>query len=222
MSVMNIELARQNMIENQLRAGGVRSQEVLDLFSIVMRECFVPSNYEHLAFAEIEVPLPLGENMLTPRTEGLILQAAAIRPRDRVLEIGTGSGFMAALLAQKAQHVTSVEIEPSLKALAEKNLAKAGIVNVDVVLGNGAEGWPAHDKKPYDVIVISGSLPKLPDDFLRQLAPAGRLTAFIGGSVFHHAQLVRRASNDRFETTTLFETTVKPLRGQTLSARFQF
>lgn len=222
MSVMNIELALHNMIENQLRAGGVRSQEVLELFSIVRRDRFVPSVYEHLAFAEIEVPLPLGENMLTPLTEGLILQAAAIRPRDRVLEIGTGSGFMAALLAQKAQHVISVEIEPSLKALAESNLAKAGIVNVDVVLGNGAEGWAAHDKKPYDVIVISGSLPKLPDNFLSQLAPSGRLTAFIGESVFQHAQLVRRSSNDQFETTTLFETAVKPLREQTLSARFQF
>lgn len=220
MHVMNLELARQNMIENQMRAGGVHSQDVLSLYSVVRRELFVPTAYKHLAFAEIEVPLPFGENMLTPRTEALVLQAAEVRPRDRVLEIGAGSGFMAALLAQKAQHVTAVEIEPTLKVLAEGNLADSGIVNVDVVLGNGAEGWGGNGKASYDVIVISGSLQKLPGAYLRLLAPEGRLVAFVGESVFQHAQLVRRVSFDSYETTTLFETTVKPLRKQSLSGRF--
>lgn len=219
---MNIEQARINMIENQIRAGGVRSQDVLDLFAAVKREHFVPNAYRNLAFSEIEIPLPYGENMLTPRMEGLILEAIAVRRQERVLEIGAGSGHMAALLAQKALHVTTVEIEPLLKERAEKNLDDYGIFNVDVMLGNGAQGWDDADNALYDAIVISGSLPELPDAFLRKLAPGGRLFAFIGDTPFIKAQLVRRPAHAGFETITLFETTVRPLHGQAMTSRFHF
>lgn len=219
---MNIEKARLHMIENQIRAGGVRSQDILDLFAVVKREHFVPDAYRNLAFSEMEIPLPCGENMLTPLTEGLILEAVAAKRQDQVLEIGSGSGYMAALLAQRALHVTTVEIAPALKELAESNLNDTAIFNVDVVLGNGAQGWEENDETLYDAIVISGSLSALPDSFLRKLGPNGRLVAFIGTAPCIKALLVRRISHSKFETTSLFETTVKPLLGQAISSRFQF
>jgi len=129
---------------------------------------------------------------------------------------------MAALLAQRALQVTTVEIEPELKALAEKNLNDFGIFNVDVMLGNGAQGWEDGDETYYDVIVISGSLRALPDAFLRKLGPDGRLVAFIGEAPFIKAQLIRRRSHSEFDTTVLFETTVKPLLGQAPSSLFRF
>jgi protein-L-isoaspartate(D-aspartate) O-methyltransferase len=219
---MNIEKARINMIESQIRAGGVHSRQVLDLFEVVKREHFAPSAYRSLAFSDMEIPLLHGENMLTPRMEGLVLEAAAVKRQDRILEIGSGSGYMAALLAQRALQVTTVEIEPELKALAEKNLNDFGIFNVDVMLGNGAQGWEDGDETYYDVIVISGSLRALPDAFLRKLGPDGRLVAFIGEAPFIKAQLIRRRSHSEFDTTVLFETTVKPLLGQAPSSLFRF
>ncbi|MBS1186877.1 MAG: protein-L-isoaspartate O-methyltransferase [Burkholderiaceae bacterium] len=208
---MNIEQARFNMIEQQLRPAGVCAQEVLDLFTVVRREHFVPSALANLAFADIEIPLPCGENMLTPLCEARILQAVAVKSHENVLEIGTGSGYMAALLAHRARHVQTVEIEPALKELAEKNLADYGVVNVEVVLGDGAQGWgDAADS--YDIIVISGALPALPQSFLKQVKIGGRVAAFIGSAPLMAATLVTRVSGSTYETVTLFDTCVKPLR----------
>jgi len=219
---MDIETARLNMIENQIRAGGVLSQEILDLFRAVKRERFVPDALRSFAFSDVEIPLPCGENMLSPRTEGLILAAVSITNQDRVLEIGSGSGHMAALLAQKALAVTTVEIEPELKTFAERNLNESGIFNVDAILGNGATGWDEDGETLFDVIVISGSLESLPDAFLRKLAPGGRLVAFIGECPFIKAQLTRRTSHSGFEKSILFETAVRPLRDQIKLSGFQF
>ena len=212
-SAMNLEQARTNMITQQICAGGgVHTQEVLDLLEVVKREYFVPSAFANFAFADIEIPLPCGENMLTPTIEARILEAIAIRQHERVLEIGTGSGYMAALLAHRARFVTTVEIEPMLKELAEKNLADYALANVELVLGNGAQGWGS-EEDAYDVIVISGSLPMLPDAIMRQVKVGGRISAFIGKLPVMTAQLITRTSVDAFDTRNLFETVVKPLRG---------
>lgn len=217
---MNIERARFNMIEQQIRTWDVLDQDVLDLLIVVKREAFVPAAYRTLAFVDTDIPLPCGANMFAPKVEARILQEVAVKKHENVLEIGAGSGYMAALLAHKGRHVTTVEIEPELKALAEKNLADYGVANVEVALGNGAAGWNAGTS--YDVIVISGSLPVLPDTFLEQLKVGGRLFAIIGESPVMSAQVITRVSESTFETRKVFETDVKPLRDAVAPSHFRF
>lgn len=219
---MNIEQARFNMIEQQIRPWDVLNQEVLDLLQVVRREQFVPAAYQSLAFADCEIPLPCGANMLTPKFEARMLQEAALKKHETVLEIGAGSGYMAALLAYMGKQVTTVEIEPELQALAQRNLAAAGITNVEVALGNGAHGWPQSGGASYDVIVISGSLPLLPDRFLQQLKIGGRLLAVLGEEPAMTAQLITRTTDSAFSTLKLFETAVKPLRDAVLPSAFRF
>lgn len=216
---MNIEKARFNMIEQQIRPWDVLDQDVLDLLVVVKREQFVPQAYKDLAFFDTEIPLPGGENMLAPRVEARLLQEAHVKKHETVLEIGAGSGYMSALLAHRARHVTSVEIVRELKNLAAKNLADYGVTNVDVVEGDGSHGWGAD---AYDVIVISGSLPVLPEAFLKQLKIGGRLLAIIGEEPVMSAQCVTRVSDAVFETVKLFETCVKPLQHAAAPSHFQF
>lgn len=221
---MNIEEARFNMIEQQIRPWDVLEQDILELLVVVKREAFVPEAYKGLAFFDTEIPLPEGENMLTPKLEARLLQEAALKKHENVLEIGAGSGYMAALLAHRARHVTSVEINPTLKAMAEKNLADYGVTNVDVELGNGAHGWAGsgNNAAPYDVIVISGSLPVLPDEFLPQIKVGGRILAIIGRVPAMSAQKITRESETSYTTVKLFETSVKPLHNGVAPKRFTF
>jgi protein-L-isoaspartate(D-aspartate) O-methyltransferase len=221
---MNIEQARFNMIEQQIRTWDVLDTEILDLLQVVRREAFVPDAYRSLAFVDTDIPLPGGENMLPPKFEARMLQEAAIRKHETVLEIGAGSGYMAALLAHRALHVTTVEISPELKAMAERNLADYGVDNVEVVLGNGANGWEGSGQfaAPYDVIIISGSLQVLPDAFLRQLKVGGRLLCVIGEPPVMQAQLVTRTSEAGFNTRNMFETSVTPLRQAAQPSHFKF
>jgi protein-L-isoaspartate(D-aspartate) O-methyltransferase len=220
---MNIEQARFNMIEQQIRTWDVLDTEILELLQVVRREAFVPDAYRSLAFVDTDIPLPGGENMLPPKFEARMLQEAAIRKHETVLEIGAGSGYMAALLAHRALHVTTVEISPELKAMAERNLAEYGVDNVEVVLGNGANGWEGSGQfaAPYDVIIISGSLPVLPDAFLRQLKVGGRLLCVIGEPPVMQAQLVTRTSEAGFNTRNMFETSVTPLRQAAQPSHFK-
>ncbi|HXA47215.1 MAG TPA: protein-L-isoaspartate O-methyltransferase [Burkholderiaceae bacterium] len=217
---MNIEEARINMIKQQIRPWGVLAPEVLDLLLVVRREDFVPDAYAHLAFSDTEIPLPCGENMLTPLTEARILKVADVKKHENVLEIGTGSGYMAALLADRARHVTTLEIEPTLKELAVRNLKAYGVTNVDVVLADGAQGWAAGGQ--FDVIVISGSLPVLPEAFLQQIKIGGRIMATIGEAPVMSAQVITRVSDSSFETSKLFETCIKPLRHAQTPSHFKF
>lgn len=229
---MNIEQARFNMIEQQIRTWDVLDPEILELLELVRREEFVPAAYKSLAFADTEIPLPAGANMLTPKFEARILQEAAVKKFENVLEVGAGSGYMAALLAHRARQVTSVEIEPELKALAERNLSQYHISNVNVVLGNGAQGWPAPSAAGsvsteaatplYDVIVISGSLPVLPDRFLQQLKVGGRLLAVLGTLPAMTAQLITRTTEIAYSSRTLFETGIAPLRNAITPSTFRF
>lgn len=220
---MNIEKARFNMIEQQIRPWDVLDLDVLDLLLVVKREAFVPEQHKNLAFMDTQIPLPGGEYMFTPKMEARILQEIAPKKHEHVLEVGSGSGYMAALLAHKARHVTTVEILPELKAMAQKNLADYGVTNVDVVLGNGAQGWTnPGTKEPYDAIVISGSLPVLPDSFLKQIKVGGRIFAIIGESPVMSAQIITRVSDSAYNTVKIFETDVKPLREALAPSHFVF
>ncbi len=217
---MNIEQARFNMIEQQIRTWDVLDTDVLDLLMIVKREAFVPAAYRAMAFVDAEIPLPCGENMLMPKFEARILQEATVKKHEHVLEIGAGSGYMAALLAHRARHVTTVEIEPQLQELARSNLRQNNIDNVDVVAGDGAHGWAA--AAPYDVIVVSGSLPLLPQQFLQQIKVGGRIVAVIGEAPVMTAQLITRVSEVGYNTVNLFETAIRPLRHATTPSHFRF
>jgi protein-L-isoaspartate(D-aspartate) O-methyltransferase len=215
---MNIEQARFNMIEQQIRPWNVLAQDVLDLLTVVRREEFVPAAYRSLAFFDTDIPLPGGESMLAPKVEARILQEANVKKHEQVLEIGAGSGYMAALLAYKARHVTTVEIDPGLKALAEQNLSGYGVANVSVELGNGAQGWQGE----YDVIVISGALPFLPDAFLKQIKVGGRILAIIGEAPVMSLQVITRTSDQVYDTVNVFELMAKPLHAASEHSHFTF
>jgi protein-L-isoaspartate(D-aspartate) O-methyltransferase len=217
---MNIEQARFNMIEQQIRPWNVLDQDVLDLLVVVKREEFVPPACRALAFVDTEIPLPGGEAMFTPKMEARMLQEVMLKKHETVLEIGAGSGYMAALLAHKGRHVTTVEISPELKAMAEANLARAGVTNATVELGNGAAGW---DKgAPFDVIVISGALEVLPEAFLKQVKVGGRIAAIVGRAPVMSVNIITRVSETAYDTVKVFETDVKPLAGAAAVSQFTF
>ena len=217
---MNIEQARFNMVEQQIRPWEVLDQQVLDLLYVVRREDFVPQAYQALAFSDLEIPIGEGETMMQPKVEARILQEAAPGGTDKVLEVGTGSGYMAALLAHRARHVHSVEISPALKRFGEANLRRAEIVNVTVEPGDAARGWSKH--APYDVIVLTGSTPVLPDAFLAQLAPGGRLFAVVGEPPVMSARLVTAVAGGSFNAVDLFETQLAPLKNALEREKFVF
>jgi protein-L-isoaspartate(D-aspartate) O-methyltransferase len=217
---MNIEQARFNMIEQQIRPWNVLDQDVLDLLHVVKREQFVPQVYQNLAFADVEIPLPGGESMLAPKIEARILQEILLKKHENVLLVGVGSGYLAALLAHKGRQVTAVDISPELKALAEQNLANARIGNVTVELGNAAQGWATG--APYDVIVVAGSLPVLPEAFLKELKVGGRILAIVGEAPVMSCNVVTRVADNAYDTVKVFETTVKPLTGAPVPSHFQF
>jgi protein-L-isoaspartate(D-aspartate) O-methyltransferase len=216
---MNIEQARFNMIEQQIRPWDVLDKGVLSLLAVVRREEFVPAAYRALAFMDTEVPLPEGESMLLPRVEARLLQDAQVQRHERVLEVGAGSGFMAALLGHRAQSVLSLEIKPTLARLAIDNLRRSGAGNVTVVQADGARGWAA--EAPFDVIVLSGSVAKVPVELLGQLKPGGRLVAVEGNSPVMTA--VRYTQGGRgVERTELFDLDAPRLIGFPEPERFRF
>jgi protein-L-isoaspartate(D-aspartate) O-methyltransferase len=198
----------------------VLDQDVLDLLHVVKREQFVPAAYQNLAFADVEIPLPGGEAMLAPKIEARILQEVGVKKHETVLEIGTGSGYMAALLAHRAARVTTVEINPETADLARKNLANAGIHNVTVETGNGAQGWAKG--APYDVIVISGALEVLPEAILEQVKVGGRIAAIVGQAPVMEASIITRTGDNAYSTVKVFETNVRYLTGAPVPSHFQF
>lgn len=217
---MNIEQARFNMIEQQIRPWEVLDPGVLELLFQVKREEFVPPEHRALAFADLEVPIGHGEAMMQPKVEARILQELAIAPRETVYEVGTGSGYLTALLAKRARHVTSAEIHPDLKARAEQNLRAAGIANVTLLEGDSARAPLA--ESAFDVIVLTGSTPILPRAFLDRLGPAGRLFAVVGDAPVMKAVVVRQPVPGSFQHVELFETLLKPLTNAAQPPRFRF
>jgi len=217
---MNIEQARFNMIEQQIRPWNVLDTEILGLLHVVKREQFVPAAYQNLAFADVEIPLPGGDVMLAPKFEARTLQELNVKKHETVLEIGTGSGYMAALLAHRAARVTSVEINADNRVLAQKNLARAGIQNVTVEEGNGAQGW---DKgAPYDVIVISGALEVLPEAILKQVKVGGRIAAITGQPPVMEFSIITRTGETSWNPVKVFETNIRYLAGAPVPSHFQF
>jgi protein-L-isoaspartate(D-aspartate) O-methyltransferase len=216
----DVEQARFNMIEQQIRTWEVLDARVLDLLSQVPREDFVPEQYRGLAFADLEIPIGAGQQMLSPKMEGRIVQALEISKTDRVLEIGTGSGYMTALLATLAKEVVSLEIHADLSVAAQRKLQQHGIHNVNLEIADGSQGWA--NGAPYDVIVFTGSLPLLPVIAEQQLAINGRLFAVVGEGPAMEATMIRRVSADSFRHDVLFETSVPPLQNAPHPARFEF
>jgi protein-L-isoaspartate(D-aspartate) O-methyltransferase len=214
----NVEQMRFNMLEQQIRPWDVLDLQVLDLLGRVKREQFVPPGMREMAFVDMEIPLDHGAFMWQPKIEARALQALQVKRRDAVLEVGTGSGYFAALLSHLADEVTSVEISPELHAFAERNLAAHRVVNVRQELGDAARGWAG----AYDVIVLSGSVPVLPAAFQNSLNLGGRLFAIVGDAPAMQARLVTRNMSGRFESVTLFETSVLPLQNALQPERFVF
>ena len=217
---MDLAQARFNMIEQQIRTWHVLDSDVLQRLQEIKREEFLPETSRGLAFVDMEVPLGNGQVMLSPRIEARIIQDLELKPTDKVLEIGTGTGYLTALLASFAQHVHSVDIDPEMSALATKNLSAHNIRNVTLSVGDGSQGW---DKfAPYDVIVITGSLPVLPETFKQQLAQGGRLFAILGDAPAMSATLISRISTDTFTSRQLFETCTPLLTHAKQPERFAF
>jgi protein-L-isoaspartate(D-aspartate) O-methyltransferase len=229
---MNVEQARFNMIEQQIRTWEVLDDSVLSLLSVVKREEFVPAAYRSMAFVDTEVPLPNGQAMFAPKVEARLLQELAVQRHERVLEVGSGSGYMAALLAQKAQHVTTLEIDPGLAAFASDNLKRAWVMNTTVMNVDASTAPPVDG--PFDVIVLSGSVAEVPPVLLGQLKPGGRLVAIVGQLPVMRAELVTRApapgagssamagATGGFSTVVLFDTVAPRLIGFGEPSRFTF
>ena len=216
---MNFEQARYNMIEQQLRPWKVLDPDVLDVLHVVKREEFVPAAHRRLAFADTEIVLDNGTAMFAPKVEAHALQALAMKKHENVLEVGTGSGYMAALLGAHADHVWSVEIDAQQADAARANLQRAGVSNVVVEVGNGLAGLAAH--APYDAVMVSGSVHKVPQVLLDQLKPGGRLFAIEGESPAKEAVLYTRVG-DEFRRVAVFEIEVGALREAEPAQKFVF
>jgi protein-L-isoaspartate(D-aspartate) O-methyltransferase len=216
------------MVEQQIRTWEVLDQEVLDLLYVVPREDFVPEQHRALAFSDLEIPLEQGgkgtprgaQRMWQPKLEARVLQELMIKRSDRVLEVGTGSGYLTALMSHRAAHVYSVEIKPTLAAFGRSNLERHGSENVTLEIGDAARGWPDH--APYDVIVLTGSTPVLPRSLVDELAPGGRLFAVVGEAPAMSARLVTSTGPGASRSIDLFETVIAPLVNADHAPRFQF
>lgn len=217
---IDIEKKRFNLVEQQIRTWNVLDDTVLNLLYKIHREEFVPAAYRALAFIDMEIPLEHGAVMLTPKMEARILQELHIKKTDKILEVGSGSGYLTALLAELSAHVHSVEIVPTLCAMAKINLQTHDITNVTIEQGDASRGWPKH--APYDVIVLTASTPVLPEAFQHSLNPGGRLFAIVGEDPVMEALLITRTASDSFQTTHLFETCTVPLQNAMHSPRFTF
>jgi protein-L-isoaspartate(D-aspartate) O-methyltransferase len=222
MSAVNAEQARFNMIEQQIRPWEVLDQRVLRLFEEVPREAFVPEAYRNLAFADIEIPLGQGETMMSPKVEGRMLQALAVHSGDRVLEVGTGSGFVTACLARLADEVTSIEIDETLAEQARARLGEQGADNV--VLRSGDALAMGEETNTYDAIAVTGSLPleEQAEVFKRSLTLGGRLFLVLGEAPVMQAVLITRVGQDQYTLESLFETELPALRNARRPERFSF
>lgn len=196
MNLQNVEQARYYMIEQQIRPWDVSDDAVIELLTLVKREDFVPLAQKSLAFVDMAIALPGDQSMLPPRVQARLLQDAAVTSTDKVLEIGTGTGFMTAILARQSQRVISLEINPELAEMAQSNLQRAGIHNVEIRQADGSKGTLAD--APFDVIVLGGSVAEVPKTLLDMLKVGGRLVGIVGEEPIMHAQTITRTSGTNF------------------------
>ena len=217
---MNFEQARQNMVENQVRPWDVLDARVLDALAQVRREDFVSPEHRRLAFADASLPIGHGQVMMKPVLEGRVLQALNLQPDDRVLEIGTGSGFLTACMARLAAHVTSIDVHADFSAAAQSRLAAAGIVNATLVTGDAIGGWQPQES--FAAIVVTGAVWQVPQRFLGWLKPGGRLLAVRGESPAQQAVLLTPLGAGGFREDYLLETALPYLAGAAPPRRFVF
>ena len=221
---MNNDIARFNMIEQQIRPWEVLDGAVLSLLSVVKRENFAPMAHKALAFVDMEIPLKdgnqTGQVRLPPRVEARFLQDADIKGTDKVLEVGTGSGYMAALLAHQAASVLSFELDAALAQQARTNLQAAGVHNVEVRQADGSQGAPSDG--PFDVIMLSGSVPNVPQVLLNQLSIGGRLLAVVGEDPVMRASVITRTADQQWQTSEPWDTMAPRLQGFPEHNRFSF
>ena len=220
MNLSNIAQARFNMIEQQIRPWNVLDTDILALLAEVPREDFVPAAHSALAFADLEIPLGHGECMLAPRMEARLLQDLQVQPNERVLEIGAGSGYMAALLARRGVSVLSLEIQPELAALARANLQRAGVHNAEVRVADGAKAL--RSEGPFDAIMLSGSVADVPQHLLDLLAVGGRLIGVVGDEPIMSATLVTRVGPSELQSTKLWDANAPRLHGFAEHSHFHF
>ncbi|MBI5041038.1 MAG: protein-L-isoaspartate O-methyltransferase [Gammaproteobacteria bacterium] len=220
-TAIDFERARFNMIEQQIRPWDVLDQRVLDVIAATPREAFVPEKYHTtLAFSDISIPLEHDQYMLPPKLEGRLLQSLYLQPTDKVLEIGTGSGYLTACLARLAAQVVSVDMFADFKYATERKLAGQGIANVELNVGDAAAGWG--DEGQFDAIVVTGSLPVLHQGFHRSLNIGGRLFVIVGQPPMMEALLITRVGPDQWAQESLFDTVIPPLLNAATPAAFKF
>ena len=223
-----LEQARFNMIEQQVRPWEVLDARVLELLGQVRREDFVPAAHKALAFADLELPLSQpaveGQCLLAPKVQARLVQDLALKPTDKVLEVGAGSGYMTALLAQLSQRVVSLEIAPALATLARENLQKAGIANAEVRQADAAANRFAacQAEAPFDAIVLTGSVAEVPAALLSLLAPGGRLAAIVGDEPVMRATIVTRTGEAAFQTAQPWDINAPRLLNFPQPSRFRF
>jgi protein-L-isoaspartate(D-aspartate) O-methyltransferase len=220
MSEINTEQARYNMIEQQIRPWEVLDQRVLDVLSTVRREAFVPDRYRRLAFTDVGIPLGHDQVMMNPNVEGRMLQALAVRTDDKILEIGTGSGYISACLAQLGQHLVSIDIQPDFIERAQQTLARKSISNVRLESGDAMQDWPTPEN--FDVIAVTGALPQVPDAWYQRLNLGGRLFAIVGKPPIMEALLITRTEEQAWITESLFETELAYLLNSASDPLFEF
>ena len=218
--MLDMEQARFNMIEQQIRPCEVLDSRILELLKHVRREHYVPKGMREMAFMDLEIPLGYGASMWQPKLEARALQELHLGRDEKVLEVGTGSGYLAALLSMLSGHVTSVEIVPELSAMAKLNVQTGHRDNIKLEIGDAALGWGGGEK--YDAIVLTGSTPVLPASFQRSLNVGGRLFAIVGDAPVMEARLITRVAQDNFETVNIMETCVTPLKNALQPERFVF
>jgi protein-L-isoaspartate(D-aspartate) O-methyltransferase len=220
--MMMMELAREQMVGQQVRAWDVLDERVLATLRALPRELFVPQAQQHLAYADVAVPLPHGQHMLRPVIAGRMLQALGLTGTERVLEIGTGSGFLTACLAANAESVRSLEIFPDLAQGARTNLAAAGVRNAEVVAADAVEAAADLGAAQFDVVVMTASLPQYDARFARPVRVGGRLLVTVGAAPVMEVCLVRRSAEDTWQRSLLFETVLDPLLNVQRPAAFDF
>ena len=218
MTDVDLTSARENMVEQQLRTWEVLNEHILETLDKLGRERFTPKAFRNMAYADMQIPIGHGQVMLEPKVEGRLLQALDPRPDDRVLEIGTGTGFLTACLAKLSHHVTSVDLYPEFTKLAQHNLTEAGISNFHLETADALNGWA--DDRRYEVIAITGSLPELHRHFHESLTIGGRLFVISGTAPIMEARLITRIANDQWASESLFDTFAPALLGAPVTTHF--
>ncbi|MGD9592749.1 MAG: protein-L-isoaspartate O-methyltransferase [Candidatus Berkiella sp.] len=218
---MNFQQARTNMVAQQIRPWHVLNEQILSAMSLIMRENFVPMAFHNLAYSDTDIPLTEGQTMLAPKVVGRVLQALNLTSQEKVLEVGTGTGYVTACLSKLVKEIVSVEIQPTLLAQAQTNLKALNVRNLTLTQGDAVFGW--EDYAPYDAIVVTGSYPLgVPEKICDQLRPGGRLFAFTGIAPTMRAVLIERLDKSQFTTSMVFETVVPALIHAPQPKKFQF